>query len=148
VGKTGFAFINQLNLGNKGRTVHNNRSTGLTPSGSTFSKAVVSCILVTQLKRAFMKKLLLLLCVLSLAACAASPAAKKIKPTKEYNVKNCTYLGTVHSWPGGFCVAISPSNAKNQCLNKAAEMGATHIVWTDADSGWGVSATGEAYRCQ
>ncbi len=94
-----------------------------------------------------MKKLLLLLCVLSLTACAASPAAKKIKPAKKYNVKNCTHLGTVHSWPGGFCVAISPSNAKNQCLNKAAEMGATHILWTDVDSGWGVSATGEAYRC-
>lgn len=94
-----------------------------------------------------MKKLLLILCVISLTACATSPAANKIKPAKEYNVKNCTYLGTVNSWPPGFCIAISPNNAKNLCLNAAAEMGATHIIWTKVDSGWGESASAEVYRC-
>jgi hypothetical protein len=61
--------------------------------------------------------LLLLACViLLLSACAASPAAKKIRIADENMVTNCSFLGEVHAWSGhgGFCASIGVESAKNQ----------------------------------
>jgi len=95
-----------------------------------------------------MKRLaLIFLVILLLASCiAASPAAKKIVVGEDYTVGSCTYLGTVHSY-SGHGGSLGLDNAKNDCLNKAAKLGATHLVWTEIKMGWGVSATGRAYRC-
>jgi hypothetical protein len=95
-----------------------------------------------------MKRLaLIFLVIILLASCiAASPAAKKIIIADDYTVGNCTYLGKVHSY-SGHGGSLGLDNAKNSCLNQAAKLGATHLVWTEIDMGWGVSATGIAYRC-
>jgi hypothetical protein len=102
-------------------------------------------------KEVSMRKLLLLLCVLSLAACAASPKAKGIQEADSQMVADCISLGSVEAysgWGGCLCQGVGSSSAKNQALNKAAKLDATHIVWSDQKSGFmGAKFTGQAYRC-
>lgn len=99
-----------------------------------------------------MKRLVLILCIMFLlAACAASPRARGIQEADDYRVANCTFLGSVKAssgWGGCLCQSVGYSSAKNQALNKAAKLGATHIVWTNLESGfWGANASGRAYVC-
>jgi len=86
-----------------------------------------------------------------LISCAATPKAKTIIEIDPNMTTDCTFLQSVHghsAW-GDTCIfTFGLTNAKNQALNRAAELGATHIVWTNLRSGLGgANVSGRAYRC-
>jgi len=57
-------------------------------------------------------------------------------------VSGCQYLGDVT----GFTMVPGPSyveRCKADALEKAGELGATHLLWTSVQNG----ASGKAYRC-
>ena len=89
--------------------------------------------------------------ILLLSSCAATPKAKGIQQADSRMVANCIFLGSVNAasmWGGCLCQGVGLSSAKNQALNKAAKLGATHIVWLNLESGLdGGFASGRAYRC-
>jgi len=93
----------------------------------------------------------LVLIIALLSSCAATPKVKGIHEAGSDMVANCEFLGSVHAasmWGGCLCQGVGFSSAKNHALNKAAKLGATHIVWTDLESGLrGGFASGRAYRC-
>jgi hypothetical protein len=89
---------------------------------------------------------------LSLYGCvSASPKAQSIKEADERMIANCEFLGTISSssgW-GGVAREGGLQNAKNDALNKAAEKGATHLIWTNVDeSWWSPRVAGRAYLCK
>ena len=99
-----------------------------------------------------MKRLAFLGLIISLlSSCAATPKAKGIQEADSPVVANCKFLGSVHAasmWGGCLCQGVGFSSAKNQALNKAAKLGATHIVWMHLETGLGGGfASGRAYHC-
>jgi len=65
-------------------------------------------------------------------------------------VMGCEFISTVHASSGG-CLFLGGGleSVKNKALDKAESIGATHIVWTNLDSGsLGSSITGRAYKCK
>jgi hypothetical protein len=91
----------------------------------------------------------ILLLMLTLAACATAKA-KKIQDTylgtdMADMVKECEYLGEVKGWSGWGKWGVG--SARNSAKNSAAELGATHIIWTGGKWGPWVSVHGDAYRC-
>jgi hypothetical protein len=89
---------------------------------------------------------------LSIYACvSATPKAQLIKEADERMIINCEFLGAISSssgW-GGLAREGGLQNAKNDALNKAAEKGATHFIWTTIDESWGSPrVSGRAYRCK
>ena len=95
----------------------------------------------------------ILLLMFTLAACATAKA-KKIQDTYLNTdmadlVKECEYLGEVKGWSGwgGWAQKWGVRNAKIMARNKAAELGATHIVWTSGDISRWVTVHGDAHRC-
>jgi len=90
-----------------------------------------------------MKNTFLFICLFLLISCAASPKAKTIVEIDPTITTDCTFVSFVHAHSGW-----TLSSAKNQALNKAAKLGATHIAWTDFKTGLGGAyASGRAYRC-
>jgi hypothetical protein len=90
-----------------------------------------------------MKSTFLFICLFLLISCALTPKAKTIEEIDPNMAANCTFVHTVHGYSGW-----TLTSAKNQALNDAAELGATHIEWTNLDIGLGgANATGRAYRC-
>ena len=49
---------------------------------------------------------------------------------------------------GGLGAATGIQNAKNAARDKAAKLGATHIVWGTVEGGFSPSVAGKAYKCQ
>lgn len=91
--------------------------------------------------------------MLTLAACATAKS-KKVQDTyldtdMADMVKECEYLGEVKGWSGwgGVAQQWGVRNAKNSAKNKAAELGATHIIWTSGDISRSVTVRGDAHRC-
>ncbi|MDB4987437.1 MAG: hypothetical protein JWN04_2615 [Myxococcaceae bacterium] len=87
------------------------------------------------------------------AACAPrlSSAAQTIRAADQQMVVGCTLLGYVHGTsgfggPGGSSIGMERS--MGQALNKAAELGATHIIWNSVSGGYSSSAHGMAYACR
>ncbi|GGF52862.1 hypothetical protein GCM10011332_02640 [Terasakiella brassicae] len=103
-----------------------------------------------------MKKVVFAVSVLmSLNACETSTNIKPIDygvvVAAQKDVEECTLLGDVHGVSSlyGLFVEQGTTNARNQALNKAGEMGATHIVWGQFVGGHGsTSAHGMAYLCK
>ena len=93
----------------------------------------------------------MVLIILLLSSCAATPKARGIQEADSHMVANCKFLGSVHAasmWGGCLYQGVGFSSAKNQALNKAAKLGATHIVWMNLEGGLrGGFASGRAYRC-
>lgn len=87
------------------------------------------------------------------AGCASTPTeeAKKIQESDEAHVSSCKLLGTVtgSSNLGGFAAQEAGKNsAAAEALNKAAHLGATHIVWQNLFGSMnGGQAMGRAYKC-
>lgn len=104
-----------------------------------------------------MKNILLLgLLALSLAGCATALTTEAARITQvdrndRTTVKDCKTMGEVvgtSSYGGLFMQEAGKSYAKNQAMNEAANMGATHVVWTTAEGGFfGGKAYGVAYKC-
>jgi hypothetical protein len=94
----------------------------------------------------------ILLAALSLAACAVTPSREvaAVRDATERTVINCQFVGDVtgtSGW-GGLAASAGIANAQNEAREKAAELGATSIVWTSlANGGRLPSVSGEAYRC-
>ena len=92
----------------------------------------------------------ILLLMLTLAACATAKA-KNIQDTyldtdMADMVKECEYLGEVKGW-SGWGIKWGIRSATNSAKNKAAELGATHILWISATGQRWVTVSGDAYRC-
>jgi len=104
-----------------------------------------------------MKKFILLgLLALSFSGCATSLTHEASRITQvndgeRSQVKECKTMGEVtgnSSYGGLFMQEAGKNYAKNQAMNDAANMGATHIVWTLAEGGFfGGKAIGVAYKC-
>lgn len=93
-----------------------------------------------------------LLCVLLVSSCATtpSPAASRIQAADQATVAGCTFVGDVSGSSGWGNLAASEGmqNAKNEGLERAAEMGATHVMWVNIAGGYSPYATGKAYKCK
>ncbi|MFH0781955.1 MAG: hypothetical protein V2B20_08385, partial [Pseudomonadota bacterium] len=86
-----------------------------------------------------------------LAGCATTKSAMAINVLEadEKVVTNCKYLGDVtgtSGW-GNLAASTGVNNAKNEALEKAAKLGATHVVWTQISGGYSPFVNGRAYRC-
>lgn len=93
------------------------------------------------------------LCVLalSMSGCATSPSAgaSTIQFTDLNHVASCVYLGPINGtsgW-GGLANSVGVNNAKNEVLDTAYQIGATHIVNKSASGGWGSTFMADAYKC-
>lgn len=73
-----------------------------------------------------------------------------VKPATDEQVKSCEYLDDIigtSSYYGVFATK-GIKNSKEEVINKAADIGATHIVWKSNSLTYGsTSITGMAYRC-
>ena len=88
--------------------------------------------------------------MLLLTACAASPRIIRIQEADPDMVMGCAFISTVHASSGG-CLFIGAGldSVKNKALYKAESLGATHIVWTNLETGsLGSAVTGRAYKCK
>lgn len=104
-----------------------------------------------------MKNILLLgLLALSLTGCATALTHEasritQIDQSQKSMVKDCKTMGEVmgsSSYGGLFMQEAGKNYAKNQAMNEAANMGATHVMWTTAEGGFfGGKAYGVAYKC-
>lgn len=90
--------------------------------------------------------LLSIACTVSL-----SPKASAVRQVSLAEVTNCTPLGTVSgtSMQTGLAnKSAGEANARNEAIEKAAAMGATHVADLQADYAFsGINAHGIAYRC-
>ena len=77
-------------------------------------------------------------------------AAAKVKDADARKVANCTYLGDISGSSGASVVLAndaSVENAKNDAAEKAASMGATHVVWGPFSGGEKTTIQGRAFKC-
>ena len=73
-----------------------------------------------------------------------------VKPATEEQVKTCEYLDDIIGTSSFYGVFATKGikNAKEEAINKATDIGATHIVWKSNSLTYGSTAiTGMAYRC-
>jgi hypothetical protein len=87
----------------------------------------------------------------ALTGCATtkSAMATRILEADEKVVSQCKYLGDVSGTSGWGNLAASTgiNNAKNQAFERAAALGATHVVWTQISGGYSPFVNGRAYKC-
>jgi hypothetical protein len=84
-----------------------------------------------------------LTCTVACLACdpvPLSPAADRIEEAAPESVGKCAFLGTVIG--GGMTV----QDAQTDAMNRAANRGATHIVWVSVVQGR-ATAMARAYSC-
>lgn len=89
--------------------------------------------------------------VMLLGGCATTPSssALNVQDADERMVANCEMVGQVSGssgW-GNLAASTGMSNAQAEAREKAARLGATHIVWGAVEGGYSPHATGRAYKC-
>ena len=96
----------------------------------------------------------LLLALLILPACATSVGSSVgnsgIKISLAKDVENCEFLGDVHGVSSfyGVFAASALESSRQSAMKRAAELGATNIVWQTNDTSYGsTSVTGNAFNC-
>ena len=91
-----------------------------------------------------MKKLLLLIIVLLMAACMQTLPAVKV--AEESMVQDCERIATLseNTDPGRVLENYRPPDHQDEILRRAANLGATHIVWV---YDYRIGSAGVAYRC-
>jgi hypothetical protein len=102
-----------------------------------------------------MKRSTLLFALLATACVTTrlTPEAERVMVTTNPDaVRGCALLGNVDAsdrMNGGMVGQMAAEeNAQRRLKNKAAEMGATHVLFTSSTTGMSGSRTrGEAYRC-
>jgi hypothetical protein len=105
------------------------------------------------MKSALVPTALLACLSLLLPACISTqtPAAAKVKATDEWKVKDCTFLGEVTGTSGSTVIGLATDatveSAQNDGADKAASMGATHVVWGKYSGGQTTTILGRAYKC-
>ena len=92
-----------------------------------------------------MKKLLLLIAALFMAACMQTLPAVKV--AEESMVQDCERIATLSETtdPGRVLDSYRPSEHQDLILQRAANLGATHIVWL---YDYRIGSAGVAYRCE
>jgi hypothetical protein len=103
-----------------------------------------------QLRRGFPCIASTLLLISAGCATTLSPAAARIRPADQFIVVGCTFVGDVigsSGW-GNLAASQGMQNAKNEGLEQAAAMGATHVVWVNIADGYSPYANGKAYKCK
>jgi len=91
--------------------------------------------------------------LLALSGCASlSPGAAKIREAEKATVSECKYLGEVTgtSKVGSESAVLyhtGKDNAKKDALEKAAQLGGTHIVWRPLIDARPIIATCDVYLC-
>lgn len=73
-----------------------------------------------------------------------------VKPATPERVKSCEYLDDIIGTSGWYGVFATQGveNARAETMTKAANLGATHIVWQSNTVNYGsTSVAGKAYRC-
>ena len=98
-------------------------------------------------------KIVLFFVILVQFGCSTTPTgwAAKILEADDRGVENCKFVGNVEgslAYGGLFAQETGLKRAKIEGLEKAADLGATHLVWLNAEKGFtGADANGRAYRC-
>jgi S1-C subfamily serine protease len=96
-------------------------------------------------------KVSVLLCCVLQQAYGTNPAIADSPPVAEADesmVANCQFLGTVSGLSGWAAWAGGRGRAMKGALKKAAQKGATHIVWGTVGADYlSQVATGKAYKC-
>jgi hypothetical protein len=72
-----------------------------------------------------------------------------VRDASSQSVADCEFLGLIQGssgW-GNKAANVGVQNAMNEVREKAAERGATHIVWKAADGTFASVAEGEAFKC-
>ena len=93
---------------------------------------------------AMIKKLIWIISIIFLAACAKTIPAVKI--AEEPMVQDCAYLATLSEMtdPGRRLDNYRSPENQDEVLERAANLGATHIVWV---YDFRIGSAAEAYRC-
>ena len=98
-----------------------------------------------------LKTILTVLIITNLAACTTtlSSRASSVITADNSMVLDCKFLGETQGSSGWGNIAASQGmqNARNEAQEKAAELGATHIVWITISGGYSPFAVGRAYQC-
>jgi hypothetical protein len=99
-----------------------------------------------------MKFVLLAVALLLMTGCATSLSANamKVQDADMTMMERCKFVGDVQGssgW-GNLAASAGMQNAKNEAREMAAEMGATHVIWTGVAGGYSPFATGKAYMCK
>ena len=99
-----------------------------------------------------MKFILLAGALLVMTGCATSLSTRaiKVQDADMTVMEKCIFLGDVQGssgW-GNLAASAGMQNAKNEAREMAAEMGATHVIWTGVAGGYSPFATGKAYKCK
>ena len=92
--------------------------------------------------------------LLILTGCASgvgsSPPPKGITVADEKMVAACQFVSDVHGTSAlyGVFVKRGLANARQGAMKEAKKLGATHVVFSRPNTGYGsTSASGRAYRC-
>lgn len=89
---------------------------------------------------------------LLLAGCATtlSASAAKVQDADNKMIAYCKFVGNVQGSSGWGNVAATTGmqNSKNEAMEEAATLGATHIVWDNISGGRTPFASGRAYKCE
>ena len=88
---------------------------------------------------------------LTLSSCATtpSPQASRVLDADEKMVGSCTFLAQVQGssgW-GNAAASVGMENARTEAREKAAKLGASHIVWAAISGGYAPYVSGRAYKC-
>lgn len=91
------------------------------------------------------------LAALALAGCAAAPShqAALVKEVAQEQVIECEFLGETRGmsgWGGSAAAGTGANNARVAAKERAAKLGATHLVWVAAGDVI-QTAVAHAYRC-
>jgi len=91
-----------------------------------------------------MKKLFWLFGAFAIAACVQTLPAVKV--AEESMVQNCERIATLSETtdPGRVLDNYRPTEHQDEILQRAANLGATHIVWV---YDYRIGSAGIAYRC-
>ncbi|MGR6036496.1 MAG: hypothetical protein ACU4EQ_13425 [Candidatus Nitrosoglobus sp.] len=85
------------------------------------------------------------------SAATASEDIKSIQQVASSEVRSCKFLADIQGFSGWgeSAMGIWKSKAKFKALQQAADLNATHVVWTRLREGYGSGpyAYGKAYNC-
>ncbi len=98
-----------------------------------------------------MKKSLVVVSLLLLVGCGGFSGKQStiVEADVPYQVKDCQFLKSFKG-PSGYRMWGTPmiiGNFKNEAIQKAEKIGATHILWRNESAGLGETAFVDAYKC-
>lgn len=86
-------------------------------------------------------------CVLSGCVYVPSQPIQGIRELSEQVPTSCRFLGEVQGESHFSFLALGEELARSRAKDKAALLGATHVVWMQREAGWVHLTVARAYRC-